>query len=261
MLQLFRLFTSFRTYVALVAVFFLVMSLTKIDVSSFRRVPSLNVVTNMKQGDNVYISQQKIADQSVLLAYVNITLWHGGWSSSLWSDGSDIQGTTIEKAVSITKYLNGLRQTNILEVQNKNPDWSALGTIVQQWNALIQQGNLLITPLTTSLTTQQSKLDLCTTQKKQADDNYNVALKNYNSTLVEKSTTQAQEASACMSSTSVAINSTKGVLTNLQSEIIKNQQYLWLITTNKSLLMQYGNILWTEVPVQLVDLQKQINAL
>ena len=74
MLKIFRLITSFRFYVALVVIIVLVMLMTRISVNSFRWVPSLDVVTNIKQGDSVYISQQSIADQSVLLAYVNITL-------------------------------------------------------------------------------------------------------------------------------------------------------------------------------------------
>ena len=74
MLKIFRLITSFRFYVALVVIIVLVMLVTRINVNSFRWVPSLDVVTNIKQGDSVYISQQAIADQAVLLAYVNITL-------------------------------------------------------------------------------------------------------------------------------------------------------------------------------------------
>ena len=74
MLKIFRLITSFRFYVALVVIIVLVMLMTRINVNSFRWVPSLDVVTNIKQGDSVYISQQAIADQAVLLAYVNITL-------------------------------------------------------------------------------------------------------------------------------------------------------------------------------------------
>ena len=74
MLKIFRLITSFRFYVALVVIIVLVMLMTRISVNSFRWVPSLDVVTNIKQGDSVYISQQAIADQAVLLAYVNITL-------------------------------------------------------------------------------------------------------------------------------------------------------------------------------------------
>lgn len=74
MLKIFRLITSFRFYVALVVIIVLVMLMTRINVNSFRWVPSLDVMTNIKQGDSVYISQQAIADQAVLLAYVNITL-------------------------------------------------------------------------------------------------------------------------------------------------------------------------------------------
>lgn len=236
------------------------MWLTRINVSSFRRVPSLNVVTNIKQGDNIYISQQKIADQSVLLAYVNITLWHGWWSYR-GSNGTDVKGTTIEKAITLTKYLNNLRQTDIVVLQNKNPDGSALTTIIQQGNTLLQQANFLIAPLTTYIQQQQGQLNLCLGQKKQADDNYNIALQSYNSALVEKATVQAQQASSCISTSSVAMNSAKGILANLQSEIVRTQKYIWLITNNKSLLMQYGSIIGTEVPLQLVDLQQQIQKL
>ena len=236
------------------------MMFTKTDVGSFRWVPSLTVVNNIKQGDNMYISQKKIADQSVLLAYVNIALGHGWWLSS-GINGADFKGTTIEKAVTLTKYLNALRQTDILGVQNKNPDGSALSTIIQQWNTLIQQSGLLIAPLTTYIEKQQGQLNQCTAQKKQADADYNNALTLYNSAQVEKSTLQAQEASACMSTSSVAMNSAKGILANLQKEITKTKTYIGLVTNNKSLLMQYGTILTTEVPVQLVNLQKQIQSL
>lgn len=215
----------------------------------------------MKQGDNIYISQQKIADQAVLLAYVNIALWHGGWMRNLWLWGSEIQGTTIQKAITLTKHLNSVRTTDILTVQNKNPDGSALNTITQQGNALIQQANLLVPSLNTYITEQQRTLDNCTAQKKQADDRYNQALSVYNSAVIEQATLQAQEASSCMSTTSVAINSAKWVLSSLQIEISKTQQYIWLITTNKSLLIEYGGVLWTEIPAQLVQLKRDLASL
>ena len=261
MYNIFRLITSFRFYVAIVAVWILVMLLTRIDVDSFRWVPSLNVVTNLKQWDNIYISQQKIADQAVLLAYVNITLWHQ-WQSTLGGiGGNDIQGSTIEKAILTTKYLNSLRTTNILDIQKKNPEGSDLTTLTQQWNILVQQGNILIPVLNSHIEEQQGKIELCTAQKKQADDRYNQALKNYNSGVVEKSTEQAQEASVCISTASVAMNSAKGVLAQLQGEMTKTQKYIGLITTNKSLLIKYAQELWTTIPTELVQLQKELQNL
>lgn len=236
------------------------MLATRINVDSFRWVPSLDVVTNLKQWDNIYISQQKIADQSVLLAYVNITLWHQ-WTTIGGVGGDDIQWSTIEKAVLITKYLNSLRTTNILDLQKKNPEGSDLTTLTQQWNVLIQQWNVLIPVLNKTIEEYQGKLDLCTSQKKQADDRYNQALTNYNSMVVEQSTQQAKEASICMSTSSVAMNSAKGVLANLQWEITKTQKYLGLITTNKSLLIQYAQELWTTIPSELVQLQKELQNL
>ncbi len=215
-------------------------------------------MTNMKKGDSLYISQQKIADQSVLLAYVNITLWHGGGTKSLWWWMNDIQGTTIEKAVTVTKYLNMLRTTDALSLQQKNPDGTALATLIQQGNTLVQQANILISPLNSIIQEEQTKLSACTSQKKQADDQYNQALKNYNSVIVEQTTKKAQEASTCMSIASVAMNSAKGVLWNMQSELTKTQKYLTLLTTNTSLLVQYSSVLDTDIPWQLVQLKKDL---
>ena len=232
--------------------------MTRISVNSFRWVPSLDVVTNIKQGDSVYISQQSIADQSVLLAYVNITLWHGGASSSssLW--WSDIQWTTVEQALLVTKYLNSLRTTDVIAVQQKATDVSNVNTIIQQGSALIAKGNALIAPLTAIVDEQSSIISTCTSQKQQADDLYNESLQQYNGISVEKATQQAQQASSCISQASVAMNSAKWVLSNLESELKKTQNYVSLLIANTSLLKQYAGVLDTDIPAQLVQLKKDL---
>jgi hypothetical protein len=53
---------------------FVMLFFTKTDVLSFRWLPSLSVSTTIKEIDTTYISQQKIADNTVLLTYANISL-------------------------------------------------------------------------------------------------------------------------------------------------------------------------------------------
>jgi len=74
MLRIFRAITSLRFYAGMICMIFVMLFFTKTDVFSFRWLPSLSVSTTIKEIDTTYISQQKIADNTVLLTYANISL-------------------------------------------------------------------------------------------------------------------------------------------------------------------------------------------
>jgi hypothetical protein len=59
----------------------------------------------------------------------------------------------------------------------------------------------------------------------------------------------------------VTVKSLNGVLINLATEIEKTKKYMTLVQNNQSLISQYTDLLGGEVPSQLVELQKQFNAL
>lgn len=230
------------------------------DVISFRWLPSFNIVTQIKQGDNLYISQQTIANKAVMLAYVNITLGYRGGSVAV-SYGQELHGTHVEQALQLTKYLNNLRSTDIMTLQRSNPDGSALESTLQQGNLLLQKANLTVAALQQTINTEESNLLICNKKKSNSDDVYNQALNSYNGTVIEQATTQAQEASACIAQSQVQINSLQGVLNNLTYEIKKTQEYIGIIQEHKSLLIDYGSLIPTSIPNQLIELQRTLNNL
>lgn len=236
------------------------MWMTKINVSSFRWMSSFTVVTNIQQGDKIYIAQQKIADNAVLLTYMNITLWNNGGNTTIfWNE--TLQWTTQQKALQIAKYLNNIRSQDILSLATSDTDGKNLDTHTQQWKVLMTHANNLIWPLSSLIKEYEDQTSSCTNQKKQSDNQYNEALQSYNSILVEQSTTRSKDASICIGTNSVSMNSVKWVLGTLQSDMTKTQKYLDLITKNRTLLIQYGVMLPTEIPAQLVQLQKDLRNL
>lgn len=90
MLRLFRIITSFWTYVILIGSLVFIFIISKTDVFSFRRLPSLAVVTQTKQREGVYMAHKRISEQAILLAYLNISLGHDAWSLGSEFDGGDI---------------------------------------------------------------------------------------------------------------------------------------------------------------------------
>ncbi len=233
---------------------------SKTDVLSFRWLPSLSVSTTIKQSDIVYVAQQKIADQAVLLTYANITLWHEWWSSSVvWLE--DLNGDTVSKALISIKNLQSIRSTDVLQITNSESWVQWLSIITQQWQTSLAQSQNIVLSLQSALDEAQSQVDSCTKQKTQADEMYRQWLAGTNSLLVDKATTQAQQASACISTNGVTIKSLNGVLLNLNSEITKTQKYITFITTNQTLITQYNDLLGGEVPSQLVQLQKEFQSL
>jgi len=79
--------------------------------------------------------------------------------------------------------------------------------------------------------------------------------------MIEQATTQAQQSSTCISTAGVSVKSLNGVLTNLNTEMIKTQKYITLVQNNQSLITQHTDLLGGEVPAQLVQLQKDFQSL
>jgi len=260
MLKLFRLITNIRFYAGIVCMIFLMLWFSKTDVLSFRWLPSLSVSTSMKQGDLVYVAQQKIADNAVLLTYANITLWHEWWTSSMaWLE--DLNGDTVSKALLSIKNLQTIRSTNVLQMKNSQSGVDGLSTISQQWQTTLYQSQAIVSLLQWSIAESQSQVDGCTAQKTQADEMYRQWLAANDATTIEQATLQAQQSSTCISTAGVTVKSLNGVLLNLQSEIEKTQKYITFITTNQGLITQYNDLLGWEVPAQLVQLQKDFQSL
>lgn len=233
---------------------------TKTDVLSFRWLPSLSVSITIKEIDTTYISQQKIADNAVLLTYANISLWHEWWSShTAWLE--DLNGDTVSKALISIKNLQTIRSTDVLQLKNSQWWVEWLSTVVQQWNTTLSQSQNIVASLQWSIAEAQAKVDGCTVQKTQADEMYRQWLASNNSLLIDQATTQAQQSSVCISTSGVTTKSLNGVLVNLQSEIMKTQKYITFVNTNQNLITQYNDLLWGEVPSQLVQLQNEYESL
>ena len=233
---------------------------TKTDVFSFRWLPSLSVSTTIKEINTSYISQQKIADNTVLLTYANISLWHEWWSShTAWLE--DLNGDTVSKALISIKNLQTIRSTDVLQLKNSQWWVEWLSTVVQQWNTTLSQSQNIVASLQWSIAEAQAKVDGCTAQKTQADEIYRQWLAGNNSLLIDQATIQAQQASVCISTSGVTVKSLNGVLLNLQSEIIKTQKYITFVNTNQNLITQYNDLLGGEVPSQLVQLQSEYESL
>ncbi len=233
---------------------------TKTDVFSFRWLPSLSVSTTIKEIDTTYISQQKIADNAVLLTYANISLWHEWWSShTAWLE--DLNGDTVSKALISIKNLQTIRSTDVLQLKTSQWWVEWLSTVLQQWNTALSQSQNIVVSLQGSIAEAQAKVDGCTAQKTQADEMYRQWLAGNNSLLIDQATTQAQQASVCISTSGVTVKSLNGVLLNLQSEVTKTQKYITFVNTNQRLITQYNDLLGGEVPSQLVQLQNEYESL
>lgn len=214
----------------------------------------------MKQWNIVYVAQQKIADNAVLLTYANITLWHEWWTSSMaWLE--DLNGDTVSKSLLSIKNLQTIKSTNVFQMKNSQSGIEWLSTLLQQWQTTLSQSQLLATLLQWSIAESQAQVDGCTVQKSQADEMYRQGLAANNATTIEQATLQAQQSSTCISTAGVSVKSLNGVLLNLQSEITKTQKYITLVNNNQSLIAQYNDLLGWEVPAQLVQLQKDFQSL
>jgi hypothetical protein len=214
----------------------------------------------MIQWDTTYLSKQKIADNAVLLTYANITIWHGAWSLKWWWL-HDLDGDIVSKALISIKNLTTINSTNVLQLKNSQLGGEWLFTLLQQWQTTITQSQMIATSLQSLINQSQWQIDGCTTQKTQADELYRKWLTSADSKIIEEATMQAQQASTCISSASVSVKSFNGVLLNLQSAIVKTQKYITLVSTNQSLVMQYNDLLEWEIPAQLVQFQKDFQAL
>ena len=260
MLKLFRLITNIRFYAGIVCMIFLMLWFSKTDVLSFRWLPSLSVSTSIKQSDMTYLSKQKIADQAVLLTYANITLWHEWWTSSMaWLE--DLDGDTVSKALLSIKNLQTIRSTNVLQMKDSQSNREWISTLLQQWQTTLLQSQSIASILQWSIAESQSQVNGCTSQKSQADEMYRQWLAANNATMIEQATTQAQQSSTCISTAGVSVKSLNGVLTNLNTEMIKTQKYITLVQNNQSLITQHTDLLGGEVPAQLVQLQKDFQSL
>ena len=262
MLKVFRIITSIRFYAGMICMILLMLLIPNTDVFSFRWVPSLSVSTTTKIIDTTYFSQKKVSDYAVMLTYSNITLWHSSSSSVLsqwWF--SDLNWDIITKALTATKNLNTVRSTNVLQVNNSDNSVDGIGLLLQQAQIILSQSQSLVTPLQYMIDEEQSKIDSCTSQKSQADELYNDALKNQQSTQVSQATLQAQEASVCIATATVSLRSKNGVLKNLTTEITKVQDYVEIVTRNKTLIVKYGSLLDGTIPSELVQLQQELSAL
>lgn len=260
MLKIFRIITNIRFYAGIVCMLFFVLLLSKTDALSFRWLPALSVVSSMNQWDITYVSQKKIANAAVLLAYANISLWH----TRLWGsiDGlQDLDGDTMTKALTSIKNLQSITSTNVLQIRDSKQWVTWLSTLIQQGKIALSQSQGLATILQWSIDELLSKVSACTAQKEKADELYRQGLTANNSTMINQATLQAQESSTCISTLGVSTKSMNGVLITLQSEIVKTQKYITLVETNQQLLAQYNELLDGEVPSQLVQLQKDFQSL
>lgn len=262
MLKIFRLITNIRFYAGIVCMFLLMLVFSKTDVLSFRRLPSLSVSTTVKQSNTTYLTQQKIADNFILLTYANISVWHQWWTSSsmiAWIE--DLNGDTVSKSLLAIKNLQTIRSTNVFQITNLQWADNGLSVLLQQWQTTLTQSQLLSTTLQWSVTEAQSQVDACTATKAKADELYRQWLSANDASMIDEATTSAKEASTCISTYGVSLKSLNGVLLNLNTEIDKTQKFLTLLTNNQWLIVQYNGILDGEVPSQLVQLQKDFQSI
>lgn len=242
--------------------FLLMLVFSRTDVLSFRRLPSLSVSTTIKQANTTYLVQQKIADNSILLTYANISIWHQWWtSSSMLAWVEDLNGDTVSKSLLSIKNLQTIRNTNVFQIKNLQWADNGLSVLLQQWQTTLSQSQLLSTTLQWSVAEAQSQVDSCSATKDKADELYRQWLAANDAAMVDEATLSAKEASTCISTYGVSVKSLNGVLANLNIEIEKTQKFITLLSDNQSLIAQYSGILEGEIPSQLVQLQKDFQSL
>lgn len=213
----------------------------------------------MKQSATTYITHQKIADYAVALTYANITIGHAGASSII--SLSDLQGSQTQQALIAIKNLQSIRATDVLHIKNSDPDTDGLMTVIQQGEWLLSQSQSIADALQASMNESQSQVDTCTNQKSQADELYRQWLANNDANSIDQATTTAQQASTCISTANVLVKSINGVLINLKKEIETTKTYISVISTNQWLIKQYSDVLGSDIPAQLVQLQQQLQSL
>lgn len=234
--------------------------ISRIDVRSFRWVPSLGVSTQLQQWWQAQAISTNIAKKAVQLAYLNIALWHGGGISSsvsVWS----LQGSVSDQALQLTKYLKETRVADIVHLQQQAGTGDVVSIKIQEATTLLQQATTLTPSLQADIFEYERQIWRCSDQKQQAEDRYNMALQAYNASSVEQATQQAQDANRCIAEHSVALKSTQWVLANLEIEIKKTQHYVSILTSNKDLLLRYADVVHTDIPQQLLQLKREIDKL
>lgn len=258
---IFRLISNIRFYAGMICMVILMWMATKTDIGAFRRVPALTISTTEKVNNTLHLKHKRISQQAIMLAYTHIRLWYN--NNHFWADGSSIaelQGDLVSQAITATKNLQQVRTTDILQIRNTDQA-NGITSHMRYTSSILAQAETLFVPLTTLIQEQESRITSCTNQKSQADALYNQWLSNYNAGQVAQATTTAIEASNCISSATVQRNSLQGILNTLSNEITKTRAYLTLITSNQSLLSEYGDIVPTEIPTQLLQLQQDLKRL
>lgn len=255
----FRLISNIRFYAGMICMIVLMVFATRTNVFSFRWVPSLAVSTTEKIINTTYLNQKKLSHEAVLITYAHIRIGNEGANKSVWWF-PDLQGDAVSRAITMTQHLQRVRTTDILSLRSSDGADGIVSHLRYTQTSLWQAQPLLF-PLQEMITTTQQRIDTCTASKSQADALYNAWLTNYDARQVTQATTQAQEASSCISTQTVQRNSAQWVLKNLQTEMTNTQNYLTLIQRNQSLLVEYGNLVPTEIPSQLVQLQRELQSL
>ena len=259
MYSVFRLITSVWTYLILVGVFVLIRVLTHTgdSVWSMRWMPSLNVSQNQSLGSADEIKRQAVGSLAVQLAYSNIALGSTQGSSSVTSLP---QGNTIEQSLELTRMFVEFRE-HMLSLLESSIESQIFNEQVKRGSVLVNAASTLISQLDTHIKDYRGQVELCSAQKRQADDLYNISLKSYDSANVQRASAQAQEANTCIGHNSTLANSYQGIRTELVRELDRSSRFLTLLENNKQLIISYGGLLSSDTPDQLRRLQQDLRKL
>lgn len=262
MIYIFRLITSRRFYLGMLFTSLVVFGLTKMDVVWFRRTPAVNVSTSLKVGNQQFTPRQHIRNVATMIIYKHIQLWNE-WSAGFLTLGNtQIQGNDVEQATQLTQLLTTYNQTNVIDLVRHSHDRTTdIQTFLNQGNTTVRQAQYINQRLQSTINSYNTQLSTCKVNKSAADTSYRQGLSSNNATLIDQATKKAIEMNTCIANSSTSINSLQGVYNNLSNVIKKSQQYIAVIRTHQSTLVTYPDLIGTDTPSTIIQLQKDFASL
>lgn len=262
MLYLFRLITSRRFYIGMLCMSLVVFGLTKLDVFSFRWTPAVNVSTSLELGTHQFIPRKHIKELAIAIVYENITIGNE-WSHQYLTLGEQtIEWSDIVQATQLTQLLEGIMKTDIIDMIRRSDDkQSIIQTFLSQWDVTLRQSRIVAQRLQSTILSSNTQLVSCQNKKSQADTTYRQGLAQHNVVLIDQATQQATEANTCIADMSTKIKSLEWVLWYLVSAANKSQAYISLVRTHQYTIVTYPDLIGSETPANILQLQKDFATL
>lgn len=236
------------------------LGLSKTQVWSFRWTPAQSISTSISVWNKVFTPNKTIQDKMIALTYSNISLGNQ-WSAQLIQVGSP-DGDDVSKALFFTKSLQDIFKTDIVWLVRRSDDKSTIvQTFLNQGETAIRQATITASNLQATISRQQTALGACQSSKEDADVRYNQWLSKDNASQVDAATKQASEANECIARQNTLITSNQWVLDRLTKAIASLTSYISLVRSNKSTIINYPDLINSNTPSEIIDLQQSLTSL